>query len=201
MHPHPTAAHNPFATRWTRPGAIPYRFPPGDSLQQTVSRLSAHGWKGQIIGQHGSGKSSLVANLVPALLSAGRTARGFDAGDGRRPPGCRRPPAHDWTPRTVVIVDGYDRLSRWSRMRLFRGVKRCGCGLLVTTHAPCRLPVLAHLQPDLDTVLHLVDYLLADDAWPIRREDVIASFHRQRANVREVLFDLYEVYERNVRAP
>ncbi len=193
------AFNNPFATRWVRPGAIPYRFPRGDSLALTMSRLRAHGWKSQINGQHGSGKSSLLACLVPALSSSDRMACGFDASDGRLPPGCRVRPSRDWTYRTVVVVDGYDRLSRWSRLRLARGVRRAGCGLLVTTHSPCRLPLLARLQPELETVMHLVDHLLAEDASSIRREDVAASFHRQRGNVREILFDLYDLYERNRR--
>src|SRR5579859_6457327 len=58
---------NPFSTRCVRPGAIPFRFPPGESAATMVDRLERQGWWGQIVGPHGSGKSTLLAALLPEL--------------------------------------------------------------------------------------------------------------------------------------
>src|SRR5205809_770947 len=63
---------NPFATRFIRPGAIPFLFLDGNSAAAIVERLKANNWRGQIMGEHGSGKSTLVATLVPVLKAAGR---------------------------------------------------------------------------------------------------------------------------------
>jgi hypothetical protein len=56
-------ASNPFATRFTRPGAIEFIFPAGESLATLVARLRACDWRGQITGPHGSGKAPLRAAL------------------------------------------------------------------------------------------------------------------------------------------
>src|SRR5262249_23632578 len=68
----PPLSGNPFATRRVRPGAIPFLFPTGESVGQLLDRLRAAGWWGQVVGPHGSGKSTLVAALLPELCQAGR---------------------------------------------------------------------------------------------------------------------------------
>jgi hypothetical protein len=65
---------NPFATRWTRPGAIPFVFADGGTMLDLVARLQANEWRGAIVGPHGSGKSTLLAALVPAIAATGRRA-------------------------------------------------------------------------------------------------------------------------------
>ncbi len=70
----PPAADNPFSTCRTRPGAIPYVFPPGQSAAALIERMRESGWRGQIVGPHGSGKSALLATLAPAIEASGRPA-------------------------------------------------------------------------------------------------------------------------------
>lgn len=65
-------AFNPFSTRSTRPGALPFHFLEGEDAGRIVARLRQHNWFGQIVGPHGSGKSTLLATLQPALEAAGR---------------------------------------------------------------------------------------------------------------------------------
>ena len=71
------SADNPFSTRYTRPGAIPFRFPPGTSADGLVEQLRRQQWRGAIVGPHGSGKSSLVAALVPPLRLPAAAGTGF----------------------------------------------------------------------------------------------------------------------------
>src|SRR6476469_9808642 len=104
---------NPFATRFIRPGAIPFLFLDDDSAEAIVERLKANKWWGQIIGAHGSGKSTLVAMLIPLLEATGRQVVSL-----KIRPGERGRPAIDkssLSPTTQLIVDGYEQLSWWSR--------------------------------------------------------------------------------------
>lgn len=52
---------NPFSTTFIRPGAIPFLFPNDQTIQDVVRQLAATDWWGQIIGPHGTGKSTLTA--------------------------------------------------------------------------------------------------------------------------------------------
>lgn len=191
----PDAPANPFATRWVRPGALAYRFPAGQGVKQLVETLRANRWRGEITGPHGCGKSTLLAALIPALREAGREPLLQTLHDGQR-----RLPRElldsAWTPRTQVIVDGYEQLRRLGRARLKHRSRRVGCGLLVTAHAPVGLPELARVAPDLETVTQIVADLLAQSPAPIAREEIARRFAARGGNVRDVLFDLYDLYER-----
>lgn len=59
---------NPFSTRFIRPGATTYRFPPGVS-ETTLAKtfFENHGGRAAIVGPHGSGKTSLLYALAPHL--------------------------------------------------------------------------------------------------------------------------------------
>jgi hypothetical protein len=100
----------------------------------------------------------------------------------------------------VVIVDGYEQLSSWSRLRLRRICDGRGWGLVVTTHKPVRLPDLFHTQPDPALAQQIVDRLLGEDRSLIAPEEVAASYSAKAGDLREMLFDLYDVYERRRRA-
>ena len=198
MKPHHTP-ENPFATRWTRPGALAYRFAGGDSAAALVERLRANNWWGEIIGPHGAGKSTLLATLLPALRDAGRTPLLQSLHDGQRRLPRELLTASPWTPATQVIVDGYEQLSRLSRARLKRRCRRAGCGLLVTAHGPVGLPRLVQVEPDLATVAEIVDDLQARTPGVISRAEVAERFAAHAGNIRDTLFDLYDLYEQRRR--
>src|SRR5690349_19179309 len=75
---------NPFSTRWTWPGAVPFLFPVGVTVESLVAKLPASHWRGQIIGPHGTGKSTLLATLLPAIEQAGRSPELIVLRDGQR---------------------------------------------------------------------------------------------------------------------
>jgi len=58
---------NPFATRFVRPGSVPFLFAHQETVEQLVDRLGKARWYGQIVGPHGSGKSTLLASMLPGL--------------------------------------------------------------------------------------------------------------------------------------
>ncbi len=194
---------NPFATKFVRPGAIEYRFPQGMSLPALFEQFLESGQRAQIVGPHGTGKSTLLASLGPLV------EQHFDevirvqlhAGDGRR---ASQP---DWGhlasrgPKTLVMVDGFEQAYAWHRW-WFERRARGGPGLLVTAHRPLgKLPVLYTSGTGATVVKEIVQRLLAgqtpqpsavdmtSEAWVERR---LTAHH---GNVRELLFELYDHWE------
>ena len=82
--PPPSRRGNPFATCWTRPGALAFRFAEGLGAEQLVARLAAQNWWGEIVGPHGSGKSTLLETLRLALVAAGCRVHAIALRDGQR---------------------------------------------------------------------------------------------------------------------
>lgn len=187
---------NPFATRYTRPGQTPYLFPPGQDVSCLIERLRGNRWWGQIVGPHGSGKSTLLAALMPALEAPGREVLLIALHDGQR----RLPAEIDRQPRFAataqLVIDGYEQLGRWQRLRIKRRCRLAGCGLLVTAHVSVGLPDLHQARADLDTANRIVQSLLGDDPTAIGPNEIERCFHDQRGNLREMLFALYDLYER-----
>lgn len=188
-------AENPFSVRHVRPGAIAFRFPPGQSCRSLLERLRAHAWWGQIVGAHGSGKSALLATLIPAVEAAGRRVVLVELHDGQRrmPPGWDRrlPAAGD----CLVAVDGYEQLRGWNRRRLRSFCRRRGLGLLVTTHQSMGFADLARCAPSLETARRLVEQLTRRHPTSLSHDRLAESFHRHQGNLREVLFELYDICE------
>ena len=178
-----------------RPGATPFFFPPGQSAEGLVESLRGHGWRGEIVGPHGSGKSSLVSALIPALRSAGRTTLLIELHDGQRrlPVDLRR--ASDLGSDAVVIVDGYEQLSFWSRVQLKGFCRRRGLGLLVTSHQPAGLPPLFRTATSLALAQQIVGFFLQGRQELVGPDELARRFQRHRGDLRELLFDLYDVYE------
>jgi hypothetical protein len=190
----PSRRDNPFATCWTKPGALPFRFPDGQSAEQLVAKLAEQGWRAQITGAHGSGKSTLLAALIPALTVAGRRVQEFRLHHPTLGLACDAKEIESG--RTLIVVDGFEQLGWLARLRLKRQCRRAGAGLVVTTHISAGLPTLIHLSPERGLIERLVADLCAQVPSRITREDVAASHASRGSNVREVFFDLYDRHER-----
>ena len=186
---------NPFATRFVRPGAIPFLFPPAIDAARLVARLAGLDWRGAIVGPHGSGKSTLLESLRPELLLAGRRVVHFALHDGERslPPTPRE--SRLWNSESLMIVDGYEQLSAWNRWRLERRPRRFGCGLLVTSHGPTRLPESYRTAVDCELLERIVERVVGGARRLISADDVRRAFSLHGQNVREALFALYDLQE------
>lgn len=192
---------NPFATRWTRPGVLPYLFAAGDDATRVVERLRAHHWRGAIVGPHGSGKTTLVATLLPALAAAGRYPRvvTLSQGQHRWPADALAGP--ELTPSTQLIVDGYEQLGLLARLGLQARCWWRGVGLLITSHRRTLLRTLFITQPSEAIALLLVQRLTAQRG-PAPSEEVVRSAYRAaHGDMREMLFALYDWYESAGGAP
>ena len=183
---------NPFATRFIRPGAMPFLFLDGDSAEAIVARLKANHWRGQIIGAHGSGKSTLVISLTPLIEAAGKNIITFKIG-----------PGDGWLPHiessslskaTQLIIDGYEQLSTWSRLRLRWLVWRTGTGLLITTHTDIGLPTIYVTKPSEAVAAALAQRLTIGTGSLFSLADVTEAYQAAAGNVRETLFKLFDIY-------
>jgi hypothetical protein len=196
----PATTENPFCSRRVRPGGIPYQFPSGQSAAHLVDLLRRNVWWGQIVGPHGSGKSALLATLMPDIERAGRRPLLVELHDGQRrlPLDLKRTPGLDRS--TLLIVDGYEQLGFWQRLRLKGFCRRRGLGLLLVCHAPVGLPDLCHTSPNPELAQQIVGQLQRDYPAHVTAGDVAERFARHGGNMRELLFELYDLYEGRRRA-
>lgn len=180
-----------------RPGRLAYRWDDSARCQSLLDQLAQHGWWGQIVGPHGTGKSTLLHALVPHFSSAGRHVLWLTLTAGQRqlPASPDRLLAgRDTT--TLLIIDGYEQLSRFARWRLRRRCRRHGVGLLVTTHrTAAAFPVTIAVRCRLETVQQIVADLLHGYPDVLSPDDVSRCYHQSAGNVRETLFALYDLYE------
>jgi energy-coupling factor transporter ATP-binding protein EcfA2 len=184
---------NPFATRFIRPGASPFLFLDDDSAEAIVERLKANRWRGQIIGEHGSGKSTLVATLVPLMEAEERQVVLLKVG-----PEVRRLPAIEKSsllPVTQLIIDGYEQLSWWSRIWIQWLVRRSGAGLLVTAHADVGLPMLYVTKSSEELAYAVVNSLVSTEGSSIAPSEIADAYRAAGGNVRETLFKLFDIYQ------
>ena len=195
-----TAVSNPFSTRYTRPGAIPFHFSPGPKEKQLIERLWDTGLWGQVIGPHGSGKSTLLQLLSKGAAREGICCVPFDLHDSQRrmPRGWRKRvwEAFEVGRATMVVVDGYEQLSAFSRWRLKQICRQQKWGLLVTAHSDIGFPHLYRTLTHIDLAHALVAFLLPESEKRIASHLVAEVFRRHEGNLREVFADLYDRYEK-----
>jgi len=194
---------NPFATRYTRPGAMQPLDAAGRPVHaaEMLGRLDRLGGAAAIIGPHGSGKSTLLCRLADAVDAGGGTALRLRLRDGRD--GGRvllamlRARAG-----SVVLLDGWETAGRIGGM-LARTIARLrGCGLVVTAHGAVGLPMLVRCRTNVALLNAIVDRLPGRSEWYGRLifpADVAETFAAHGGDIREALFALYDRYERRLR--
>ncbi|TWT75459.1 hypothetical protein Pla123a_29680 [Posidoniimonas polymericola] len=187
--PIPTAASNPFATCWTRPGALPFLPTDQASVDHCLAVLRGNGMRGKIVGPHGAGKSTLLRALQASLEEAGVPTAWLRGGRDAAPA-----TAAQFRGR-VCLIDSFEELGRWRR----RQWRRHPWGVVVTTHGRDRLPALAELRPTLADIERCFGLLTQDRSTPVTRTDLRNAFARHEGNVREVWFDLYDRHEQRQR--
>lgn len=186
---------NPFATRRIRPGAIDYLFREGSSAKALVEMLETHGWWGQIVGAHGTGKSTLLRTLRASLVDAGRTPVCFWLRQGdRRLSRCGE--SRPWNCKTLIIVDGFEQLSLLSRLWLKLACWRSGSGLLVTAHRSVGLPTIAQTEVSVESAVSVVRRLLPDGDTTIDSAEIERLLEANSGNLRETLFGLYDLFQK-----
>ena len=185
-------ASNPFATRFVRPDAATYLTLQTPSIDELVERFEQHGRRAQILGPHGVGKSTLLATIVAELRARGGEVHAITLHMGER----RLPTEFEqsivWTSRPIVVVDGAEQLSGLRRRGLISKATKHAAGLLITTHTDLGLPTLCELVPRESDAVAIARHL--DPKGIVSDDDVRAAFARRKGDLRETLFDLFDLY-------
>lgn len=188
---------NPFATRYTQPGAIP----PLDATGQPVdvARLAEDTRRAgglSIEGPHGTGKSTLLAALATAFESDGqlgasvrlrqsRDAIFTVAAVGRAPAG------------SVVCLDGGNVLGPLAWLvRLLARLR--GVILVVTSHRATGLPLVVRTTATLPLLTAIVAKL-PNHGGALTAADLANALRHHPTNLREALLELYDCFEGMVR--
>jgi hypothetical protein len=193
---------NPFSSRHVRPGALPFVFAAGDSLAGLVERLEGQGWWGQVVGPHGSGKSTLLAALVPELERSGRRPLAVRLSQEQRLLPEEIGDAASQSGPRVLVIDGFEQVGWWARRRLCRTCRRNGHGLVVSSHCGLGLPELYRTAVTVALARRVLGALLTEEQrGVVGAFDLPGSLAAHLGNFREVLFALYDLYERRSTRP
>ena len=193
-------ATNPFETRYIRPSSI--EFVPNGCDPITLSQqISQTKGPFQIVGPHGSGKTTLTFEIAKHLLDLGIGARWITL----RKQGRFRLPSvlHPTTPASagsadtksqVIFVDGIETLTILNRAIMLKSNSPAN-KIVVTTHRA--LYGVKQLFKTESTLAHfkmICEKLIGhiDDSWESK---IKAAFQNHGANIREALFELYDVFE------
>lgn len=195
------AANNPFATQFVSPGRIPYFFKSPSDRQIILDKADAADWSVQIVGPHGSGKTTLVHHLLPDLKGRFESIEYIIVRSPLDIQRCRPVPhlslRHEPALRncvirkrkTLLVVDGVERLSWLQRWLLRSDCRRRSMGLIVTTHRKLYgLSVVCETSVDEIRFEMILEHLGADGFQGQFRS--LAQTHRN--NCRDMLFDLYD---------
>jgi len=195
---------NPFSTRFIQPGSIDYqRFDGGTVVELAQLILKLPSKRAAIVGPHGSGKSTLLASLVFEFqsLCPETEVHLLRFSSEQSPRADMSASMAAWASASIVILDGYEQLGIWSRLRVGQRATSRAVTLLATAHTG--IPgfetlwetsvtetssrwVVQQLLEQIATPEMVTD-LLASDDWARSRE-----IHGQ--NLRESLFDMYDWY-------
>ena len=182
------ARDNPY--RVERLEQLTYRFSTG-GWEEILATLRRHRYRGAVVGPHGSGKTTLIEELRDRLIAQGIPVALLNLNEQTR--GRNQQLADDWlreTPAdTILILDGAEQLNAW-RWRRFERRTRAHRGLIITTHAPGRMPTLYGCESSPQIFESLLSEL-SQDAQP-NPQTVATLFQEHHGNIRECLRALYD---------
>lgn len=178
---------NPFSTRFTRPGEIPFIYPAGHSLEAIVAAFQMPAAQGAIVGPHGSGKSTLLETLSQHWVKHGLTEQRVRLTASRK-----REPISLGTLDTdsLLVIDGFEQLPYWKQRWIRWRCQQRKARLLVTTHRDCGLPIILQTEPDWALAYELSSLLLACDVTPYEAE-LRSVWNEDPGDIRAYFFRLY----------
>ncbi len=185
---------NPFSTRFTRPNAMPFLLSPEQELESILEAFRAGGHRGQIMGPHGCGKTTMTYALQRRLQNEFPSVRRITIRNSRTVETIEHVAAE--SDPQLLVIDGLERVPAIQRWLLTRTCRRQGKGLLVTTHKRLRhLPVICFLQPRPAMFLKIVEHL--EPGAGFQEEFLERIFVQAGGNIREALMQLYDRFEAN----
>ena len=188
---------NPFSVSRVRPGAIPFIGLSKNARRQLLTDITTTENVVQIVGPHGSGKSTLVHSLLPELSAAFANIRvvTIRAATPRSVAASQNLPIGHRIDRSLLIVDGVERLPWWHRQSLLRWTRRHTTRVLLTTHVPLAgVQTIYQTETTLSTLTRIVDQLTHGQpiAFGITKTDIHETWKKSGGNIREIMMSLYD---------
>lgn len=170
---------NPFDAARFVPGAL--RWIPEDALAPLAEAVCVPHGRFQILGPHGSGKSTMLVHLERLVRWNAVRLRGSQGLRGLSLP----------LAPVVILVDEAEELGvvRFAIVRALARVRRAS--LVVTAHRDLGFVTLAERRVEPEIVHALCSELARGGAAP-SLDDVRSLLTRHDGNVREVFFELYD---------
>lgn len=189
------ARDNPFSTG--RVLGVRYRLR-GEGWEELLERLKRLKYRGAIVGPKGSGKTTLIEDLEPRLVTLGFKPGHLRLDDTTRsfPRGFLKRFFAGLSERDVILFDGAEQMSRldWHAFKVRS--KKAG-GLIITSHRRGMLPTLTECATSSDLLCEILDELLgADSAPPAATARELHAKHG--GNLRDALRELYDIYAARV---
>jgi hypothetical protein len=184
------ARDNPFRTE--RILRVRYRMS-GETLQDLLDRLRRRGYRGAIVGPKGTGKTTLLEDLAPALSAIGFNVVRLRLDDRNRtfPRGFLSRFLGELSKRDVILFDGAEQMS-WLEWRRFKTRSKRAGGLVITSHSAGMLPTVKRCSTSADLLSEIVSELLGEKLPNLR--EMTGSLHQKHdGNLREALREMYDV--------
>ena len=202
---------NPFATKFLSAGRLPFIGLCENTLDRLAETLIRQGCHGQIVGPHGVGKTTLTFEIekrMERLRGTGtafkfirktigsrggvRLARSSMSGDFLTSDSS---PAMGFN-KTILVLDGVERLSWFQRLALLKSCQRKRIGLLITSHRRIwGVPILVELDPDLSRFESVFKTLTTDNDFQLSSARLNEIFCDNEGNMREALMTCYDEFE------
>lgn len=157
-------------------------------------RFEALGRRGAVVGPHGSGKSTLVRELVRRWSAAGWSVRMLRLSEDapQFASGVLEGRLARITGRDIIVLDGAEQLSWWGWRQFLRKTRQAG-GLLITVHRPARLPTILECRTSPRLLEALIHDLVPGCGLPagVGLRDL---FDRHHGNLRDAIRELYDQF-------
>ena len=193
---------NPFSTRFLSPGQLCFIGWDDQTLDGLAEKLIQQNGNGQIVGPHGTGKTTLTFELqkrIDRLNDTNTNYRFLRKTIGPRQTirtGKQQVAEFKLHSKTILVLDGIELLSWLQRLTLIKTCQRKRIGLLVTSHRPVwGLPALASTKPDRSQLEAIVNQLTRDCDFKISTDRLNELYTNNNGNIREALMGCYDEFE------
>ena len=92
-----------------------------------------------------------------------------------------------------------EQLNCFFRWMIIRGCRQKRLGLLATAHRSIGLPTIITTTTSVDVFRRLVSQLISESSICFSADTIVEVFLRHQPNVREALFEMYDLAETKLR--